>query len=303
MRLPSWARFPRVAGLPDGPAFPSEGVDASRELRDQETQDVLRELDQLHEEIRGREAVAPPSDTSPVAVPETPMPVVAPTAVPPAAVAPAPHEEPEAPDLWETPSSYLEERLRVANAAARDIGRDFRAIDATWSRIVQTIGTLESEVARANEEMGFIRSGRPQGPIVASAAALAPAPSIRPTAGRAPLPRRVSPPVPAAPGRTGARSNARAVYAGFTADRYNRTIGDLKSRRRRLAGATLAVAGLISLALVTITALVNEPLPPLWLAVLPAIWMIPVPFFVLSFRGTQRVLRHNHLEVPPGEAT
>jgi hypothetical protein len=35
-----------------------------------------------------------------------------------------------------------------------------------------------------------------------------------------------------------------------------------------------------------------------WIAVLPAIWMIPVPFFVLSFFVTQRVLRRNHLDLP-----
>jgi len=42
-----------------------------------------------------------------------------------------------------------------------------------------------------------------------------------------------------------------------------------------------------------ITFLSHEPTPAAFVAGLPVIWMIPVPFFVVSFRGTQRVLRTN----------
>jgi uncharacterized membrane protein HdeD (DUF308 family) len=71
----------------------------------------------------------------------------------------------------------------------------------------------------------------------------------------------------------------------------------LKSRRRRLALWTVVVAAGISTVLVLLTLWAREPMPAWWLAVLPGIWMLPVPFFVLSFFGTQRVLRRNHLNV------
>ncbi len=86
-------------------------------------------------------------------------------------------------------------------------------------------------------------------------------------------------------------------YRAFTAEKYNRTIAELQGRRRKLVGWTLGCAALISAGLITLTAMYPEPVPALWIAALPAVWMIPIPFFVLSFRGTHRVLRRNHLGV------
>ena len=292
-RLPSWARFPRVAGSPAGPAFPPEAEEAPLRQHDEETESVLWDLDHLHEEIRGKGS-APPAETEPPVPIEPPAPVA-----PSAPAAPAPRVEPAGRDLWESPSSYLEERLRLANDAASEIVHDVRSIEATWSRVVTRINALENEVARANEEMTFIRTGQRDRHPVTGTVSAAPLPSLRPA------PAHRAAPVASYRGVASPRaaSSAPPVFAGFTASRYNQTIGELKARRRKLAGATLVAAGAISVALVVVTALAAEPLPPVWLAVLPAVWMIPVPFFVLSFRGTQRVLRHNHLEVPPGEAT
>jgi hypothetical protein len=260
-----------------GPAFADEGEQPPRDAHQDETASVLHDLDRLQQEVRRPGSV--PAEVSVSVPPEADPPVR--ESISPVIAAP-PDDEESRVDLGESPTSYLEERLRLADAAAFEIGQDVRTIAATWARVTERIGVLETEVAKANEEMGFIRSsGRTKA---------APAPE---------LPRI---PVPAARRARAEPSGPSAPYAAFTADRYNRTIAALKLRRRRLAGWTLLSAGLISLALVTLTALTQEPLPPLWLALLPAVWMIPVPFFLLSFRGTQRVLRHNHLEVPPGEA-
>ena len=313
----------RAPGLPRGDDLrPSaralaEAKRRTEEERWEETERILRDIDGLRDEVRSKKA--PPETSTPVlptppadetvpavATPPPPEPAPEPILAPPPPV-PTPIREPtepaldfpSPPDLWESPNSYLEERLRLADATAEELGRDVRAIAAAWDRVTQNIGTLEEEVRNAHDEMDFIRS---------SARAWESLEAGRPLPGPAApalVPARASPPA-RAPAATGAdRAAALPLasapqYAAFTADRYNRTIGALKSRRRRLAGWTLVTAGAISLALVTITALANDAMPPLWLAVLPAVWMIPVPFFVLSFRGTQRVLRHNHLDVPGG---
>ncbi len=87
-------------------------------------------------------------------------------------------------------------------------------------------------------------------------------------------------------------------FAAFTVEKYNRTIGNLKERRVSLAGWTVALAAVISGVLVTLSLLAHEPAPPIWFAALPAVWMVCVPFFVVSFLSTQRVLRRNHLVLP-----
>jgi hypothetical protein len=100
--------------------------------------------------------------------------------------------------------------------------------------------------------------------------------------------------------RAEAASLEAARYGEFTVARYNRTMGDLQARRRTVARGVLVAATAISLVLVTLAILAHEPQPPLWLAVLPVIWMVPVPFFVLSFRGTHRVLRRTRFDLPEG---
>ena len=155
---------------------------------------------------------------------------------------------------------------------------------AHWQRLQGSVQSLERELGNATREAVFLRSGDdpatsplklPTGPV------------------RRPRPEAAhGKSDPAPPGRP-----APPAYTAFTAARYNSTVDGLKSRRRRLALWTVVVAALISATLVAVAVWAHEPTPPLWLAVLPGIWMLPVPFFVLSFFGTQRVLRRNHLNV------
>jgi hypothetical protein len=146
------------------------------------------------------------------------------------------------------------------------------------------VNLLQRELGNASRELNFIRTadlGLPE-PTVAALPLPVPQSSGRPSSASAPL----------ASGVSGA-----PTYQGFSAVRYNSTIDQLKERRPRLAIWSLALASLISLALVALAIAAHEPTPALGLAVFPSIWMLPVPFFVLSFFGTQRVLRRNHLNV------
>jgi len=72
----------------------------------------------------------------------------------------------------------------------------------------------------------------------------------------------------------------------------------LKARRPVVAVIALALAAAVSTLLVAVAVVAHEPEPPFWFAALPIVWMIPVPFFVLSFRGTRRILRRNHFDLP-----
>ncbi|MGI0156543.1 MAG: hypothetical protein ACREDE_10500, partial [Thermoplasmata archaeon] len=193
-------------------------------------------------------------------------------------------------------SPYLEERLAVAQATVAHLGRE---IGALWPRSVpiqQTVATLEAELACARREFDFLRA-RESAPAVSSGTPLLLLPSPQrgiPTSRgairRGPEGRR---------SRWGEQGTFAppGTVAWFTARRYNRTIGRIKSRRRRLAGVTFTLAIAVSVLLLALTLYFRESSPPLWIALLPAIWLVSVPFFVFSFRGTQRVLRRNHLEL------
>lgn len=174
---------------------------------------------------------------------------------------------------------------------------------AARSRNLETaVESIEHELARATDELAFVRSrddDRRSDPE-----------NDPPTARRPPGdPSRAGVDLD----RTVARSDrgrfSAAPSAGtstseggrfdrFTVARYNRTMGQVHARRRTVARLVLAAAALISLGLVTLAVLAHEPEPPVWLAVLPVIWMVPVPFFVLAFRGTHRVLRAVQFVLP-----
>jgi hypothetical protein len=185
-------------------------------------------------------------------------------------------------------SPYLEERLKVASASMAALGRDIRELGGRWERLQSAADILEQEIANATLESGFIHTAQGMGE------------EPHALGGASPM---TSPALLGGKDATGNLSSAAAptAFAGFTVLRYNSTIRSLKARRRRLAWWTVAVAAAISVVLVTLSVVAREPMPSMWIAFLPVIWMIPVPFFVISFFSTQRVLRGNHLDMagPP----
>jgi hypothetical protein len=231
---------------------------------------VLDQLDRISVDLRRR----PPSNAS-EAVDETTSPPALPD----------PEKWDEGESAVGTVSPYLEERLVVASASMSALGRDVRDLGERWERLRGTAELLERELGNAAREVTFLRAPGEsrEMPLVPLTSTLLPG-----AAGPVPSSRLLM-----ARPRTGS-----APYAGFTVARYNTTISGLKARRRRIALWTVVLAAALSAALVILAVLAQEPTPPVWLALLPAVWMIPVPFFVLSFFSTQRVLRRNHLDLP-----
>ena len=265
------------AAAPSTPAVDSSPASTPPPRRDptvfwDDTGLVLRDLDRLRGDLSTSEAV------SPTTAPSAPDPAVEPGGRPTG-------------DGWGIPTLYLDERLRLAHSAAEVLGRESEEFDRRWRTLQTTISTINRELERANKEMEFVRS---MGWTAPPAEPATEGSSKSPPFETGPPP--TSPPVPQRPVVAPApQVGAVPPYGEFTVRRYNETVVDLRSRRRKLLLWTLASAALISAVLVTVTAIYREPTPPLWLAALPIVWMIPVPFFVLSFRGTQRVLRRNHL--------
>lgn len=201
------------------------------------------------------------------------------------------------PTRAEVPESpYIEERLALAQATAANLGREIAARHPMSMRILQSVASLETELDRARRELEFIRA-RDAGSQLLSITSEAPSAPAASEHDSAPRPRALA--SDADHSRWGRRGifPPPGIVANFTVGRYNRTIGQLKGRRRKLAGMTLALAVIVSVLLVGLTLSFRMSSPPLWIELLPAIWLVSVPFFVLSFRGTQRVLRRNHLEL------
>jgi hypothetical protein len=187
--------------------------------------------------------------------------------------------EPAAPAEWDEGtepipegSPYLDERLSLASAAMTELGREIRDLGERCQRLQGVAERLEREIGNATLESGFLRSAEDL-----------PEPHVRTATAPTGSPR----PAPAEP----------TPYSEFTAARYQTTIGGLRARRRRLAWWTLLLAAGISGVLVYLAVIAHEPMPPIWIAVLPVVWMIPVPFFVISFVSTQRVLRRDRLDL------
>ena len=156
---------------------------------------------------------------------------------------------------------------------------------------------FEQELNRAMRELVFVRSSYDSGPSNS--------------------PRAIS---AAAPNRTGSESGREPPKGGsgvfhlgsialltptptgrfgrFTLPRYNRAVEGIKNRQRLLTILTLALSCAIGVTIVTVTLLYTLSNAPIWMALLPAIWLIPVPFFVLAFRGSRRVLTRNQLTLP-----
>jgi hypothetical protein len=177
-------------------------------------------------------------------------------------------------------SPYLEEHLGMASASLVELGAGLRAMDTRWQELRAAAVRLEHQMEGAAQEVEFLRQQAgtvpmgtiPRGPLVSASETLA----------------------------ARAASHALAVdapFGEFTAERYRRTVGAVGKRRRSLAGWTIGLAVVISGALLTFTYLAHEATPPIWLAILPLVWLIPVPFFVVSFLATQRIVAQNALDL------
>ena len=247
---------------------------------DQENRLVLSELDFLSQALRSARPSSPPPAEEVAYVPQ---------------VEPAARIEVGPPmDLDETvesidgsPSPYLEERLANAQEVAVVLSGEFERMERRSTQLRRAAQVLETELRRATEEAVFLRSEDARPPE--------------------PAPARPAVPPAAAPVGRGNPQNAPEEASGteappyeqFTVRRYNGTIADLVARRRKLAVISVALSVAISAALLTVTVLAREPIPTPWvLAGLPAVWLIPVPFFVASFRGTHRILSREPLSLP-----
>jgi hypothetical protein len=203
---------------------------------------------------------------------------------------PAPTEPLRAsPDPRGAASPYLDDRLASACEVAAGITTEFEAIQRRTQGLRDSVATLRAELDRAAEELAFLRSGPGIGPGSDVSPAPLP-PGLPPTA------RNADAPV-AAPGHS-QDGRAPPAYGAFTVARYNETVREVRSRRPRLFGTTLLLAAAISALLVTLAYFAHEAMPVWWLAGLPLVWMIPVPFFVVSFVGTHRILSAGPLELP-----
>jgi hypothetical protein len=246
----------------------------------------LREIDWLREELSPRlagQGLRPTVEENPSGVPFE----VAPTG----GLA--------ATERWGAPSPYLEERLTVARAAVRDLTGRASGLDETVRGLRESLDTIDREIERVSEELGFLRAQE-----ASSAAFVAPAPAVRPA--RSKLGRTLERPPTVPPARDAtlrgegflaAQEPRTGTFRDFTVARYNRTVGDLHGRRRAVGWWTVVLAATISAGLLLLTLEAREPMPAIYLAVLPLVWMIPVPFFVAAFRGAQRVLRANRFEL------
>jgi hypothetical protein len=222
---------------------------------------TLEELARIEAELRPRGKAAPAS--------------AAPSGLPPAppdSVAPEWSEEAET-----FASPYLEERIVRASGSLAAVRRELHLLESRWSTLRESSEELERELGYAAEEIRFLRSRE---------LAVSPGPATGSTDDG---PRRTRPSGP------DPRAAPAVVFHDFTAERYNRSVSALASRRRALAAWTVGIAAAISGVLVSVALLARESSPPIWLAALPIVWMVPVPFFIVSFVATQRVLRHHQL--------
>jgi len=196
------------------------------------------------------------------------------------------------PDFWGAPSPYLDERLAAARAASIAVSHEFVRMERRAHALRGTVERLQGELDDASAELAFLRSSAafdgeseddldpPERPARFGLAALVGSEARRRTS-TDPEARRADAP----------------VFEAFTADRYDATVRQAQSRHGGVAAATVLLAVLISSGLLALTYFAHEPMPVWWLAVLPLVWLIPVPFFIASFRGTHRLLGQKRLEL------
>jgi hypothetical protein len=259
------ARIPSSSGVGSGgtePNVPDHGWS--------DTDRILAELDRVDAELKPRRPGVSGSAAAPATAPHT---------EPATTTASTDYSEEPAP-LDAKYSPYLEEHLGLATASLVELGAGLRAMDDRWRELREAAIRLEQQMEGAAQEVEFLRQHAgavpmgtiPRGPLVSASETLA----------------------------ARAASHGLAVdapFGEFTAERYGRTVASVRQRRRSMAGWTIGLAALISGALLTFTYLAHEAAPPIWLAVLPLVWLIPVPFFVVSFLATQRLVAQNALDL------
>lgn len=167
-------------------------------------------------------------------------------------------------------SPFFAQRVHSAREAAARL-LDELAQPVPDARVVDgAVASVHLELERAHQEYEFLRSGS-----VASRAV----PYHGPTPAAE---RRLA--------RATTSGEPEAAFSSFTSARYNRSVGRMQRGRRRLLAATVFLSAGISALLLTLTLIAQEPNPTLALRVLPLVWLVPVPFFFLAFRGTYRML-------------
>lgn len=204
-------------------------------------------------------------------------------------------------NLGGAPSGYFEEHLAAARRAVGNIDEQVGELQSTSSLLRKRVTAAETELDRISREYQFLRDR-------SDAARAAPddGPSVPPWSEGDPTP---PPPSRASEGssitsgsftaiRAAAAGGPPPVYEAFTVDRYNRTIDSMKGNRTKLVIWTLFLSAVIGIVLVLVMLYSPAVNPPIWIAVLPLVWIVPIPYFLLSFRGAQRVLQRNHLNLP-----
>ena len=239
--------------------------------------EFLHEIDLILSDLNSPNSVASPSGGARTAAPDWR------------------EDVPDEATRWGEPSPYLEERLNAARSAAGNLTAEVRRFEESLAGLKGDLATIDRELGRAHEELTFYRQREtarsntneawPEGPPP-SPGGPATAPSAKTGGGSAPSAGRPRSDPPS------------GSYPDYTVNRYNQTVAALHDRRRSIGWGTIVIAIGISALLLVLTLRAHEPMPTIWLAVLPVVWMVPVPFFVAAFRGTQRVLQENRLELP-----
>jgi len=200
-----------------------------------------------------------------------------------------------------TPSGYFEAHLEAARRAVGHIHEKVGELADTSSLLRQRVAAAETELDRISQEYDFVRSRSVGSDPAASAGTSSPPwwegyPDSVPSAsapGGAPVTSGSFAAIQAA-----SADGPSPVYAAFTVERYNRTIDSMRGGRARLVTWTLILSAVVGVALVLVMLFSPIVYPPMWVAVLPLVWIIPIPYFLLAFRGTQRVVERTHLNLP-----
>lgn len=257
---------------------PRSTVRSAQEARELEHRVVLAEIDAIHHILGVTPELLPN-------VPSSPPEPEAPPSAPSTDVGPRS-------DSRGAESPYLEDRLAAARAAADGISSEFEAVQQRTVALGTSVAILRDELSHAAEELAFLRSeGGFDEPSMRSPRSDSIGPPVARDGGRASAPSTV----------VGPKDSESPPYNAFTVSRYNETVREVRRRRPRLFGTTLLLAAAISAVLVFLAYRADEAMPVWWLAGLPLVWMIPVPFFVVSFVATHRILADRPFDLP--EAT